>query len=500
MQKNEVLLQFEQIDKWFGPTHAVNNVSFAIGKGQIMGLIGENGSGKSTISSMVAGALEPSGGCMLLNGEPYAPKSMISAQQNHISMLFQEQGTIPGIYVADNIFVGKEALFTRFGIVNRKAMYAAADKALQKLGVEHIKAGMPIDSLSFEDRKLVEIARAYDNNPDLLIVDETTTALSQHGRDVLYKLMQTMKRDNKTVLFISHDLEEVEDNCDVVIIMRDGSYVATLDGEKGEIRADRMKQLMVGRKLSEHYYRSDYDASHEEEVALEFRDVTYGVLDGFSAQLHKGEILGIGGLTDCGMHTVGRLAFGVDKPLFGQIDIRGKPVRNPQEAVKMRIGYMSKNRDIESLMLKMSIRDNIALPSLDKLKRFRLISKSKRGAFARDISSTLNIKCNSIEQLCSDLSGGNKQKVVIAKWLANDVDVFVMDCPTRGIDVGVKTVIYDIIYKLKQDGKSILMISEELPELLGMCDRIIILRDGRQSAEFMRSPQNSEAEIIQYMI
>lgn len=498
----DILLEIKNIRKTFGPTKALDDVSVTIGKGEIRGLIGENGSGKSTLSSIIAGIQKPDSGSMFLMGNKFEPHSMVEAQKHGVSMIIQEMGTIPGISVAENLFVGKENMFVKRGLVDKKAMLAAAASALEQIGINEIKPDIPIAMLGFEDRKLVEIARAMYEKPNVLIVDETTTALSQRGREIVYKIMRGMKEDGKTVLFISHDLEELISICDCVTVLRDGAVAGELGKE--ELEPDRLRRMMVGRQLTGNYYRSDYDGSFSEEQVLEISNLSVGnILENFSCVLHKGEILGIGGLTDCGMHDLGRAVFGVEKLITGQVVLSktGTRIENPGEAIKNKIGYVSKNRDQEAVITSAGILDNIALPSMDMLKnKIGIISPRKEKEMAEHGKNVMNIKCNSVGQLIRTLSGGNKQKVVFAKWLENLSEIFILDCPTRGIDIGVKATMYELMYRLKKEGKSMILISEEMPELIGMSDRIIILKDGKQTGEFKRSKELDEQHLIQCMI
>ena len=271
---SKVVLKVTNISKDFGLTHALKNVSVDIGLGEIIGLIGENGSGKSTLSSIISGVYPASKGTMELDGEPYRPANPMDAQDHGISMIAQEMGTLPGIRVADNIFLGKETLFVQKGVVNRKKMYAEAKKAMGKIGIEDINPEDPITKYSLEERKLIEVVRALYSDPRIFIVDETTTALSQKGRDIIYQVIRKLKEENKTVLFISHDLEELMEVCSKLIVLRDGVFIAEL--QKEEFLEDRIKELMVGRKLTGDYYRSDYDGSYDDEVVLKGEDIYVG--------------------------------------------------------------------------------------------------------------------------------------------------------------------------------------------------------------------------------
>lgn len=500
-RKNEAMLRIIGINKTFVSTKAVNGVDLEIFKGEIRGLIGENGSGKSTLASIISGSLKPDSGIMYKNGQRYCPSSMLDARKKGVSILVQEVGTINNLTVSENIFLGKENTFSRFGIVSKKKMLAASRTILTKIKASHINPSEIINKISFEDRKLVEVAMAMHDEPDLLILDETTTALTQKGRDMVYEIINRMKENGKTVIFISHVLSEVEMVCDNVTILRDGQLIKTLCKE--EISIDSMRELMVGRELTGHYYRSDFECKHEDEVVLKVENVSLGsTLQNVSLELHKGEILGVGGLTECGMHELCKIMFGVIKPDSGSVTVmpQNKVIKAAGDAVSNKIGYIPKDRECEGIMLLASIKDNITLMALDKLKRGFFITRRSENKLAKEQVDNLNIKIVSIDQLCIFLSGGNKQKVVIAKWLANDSQILIMDCPTRGIDVGVKAAIYDFMEELKTTGRSIIMVSEELPELLGMSDKIIILKDGKISGDFYRSADLNETSIIHKMI
>lgn len=495
----DYLFKSDKINKSFGSTQALKDVTITIKKGEIRGLIGENGSGKSTFSSICAGIQKADSGTMYLEGQEYVPAGTIDAMNKGVSMVVQEQGTVGKITVAANVFFGKEAAFVKGGVLNVGRMNREAQKMLESIGVTNIEPQVIIDTLTFEERKLVELARALYTVPRLWIVDETTTALSVNGRDILYKRMEDMRNNGGSVLFISHDLEEIMRICDSLTILRDGVMTAEL--EKTEFEEEKIKQLMIGREMSGHYYREDEEGRYDKEEVLETREVTCGVLKNVSVTLHKGEILGVGGLSDCGMHDLGKAMFGLLKPEQGQVMKDGqKVVKNARWAVANGIAYLSKNRDREALMTICSIKDNICLPSLRNMAKAGIILKKKEQKLANMWAGNMEIKADSVNQFCNTLSGGNKQKVVLAKWMGKGSDIMILDCPTRGIDIGTKAAIYELIEKLKKDGKAILLISEELPELIGMSDRIIMLKDGRVSGEFHRAEGLTETKLIQKMI
>ena len=497
-----LIFETRGLTKNFGPTVALNSVDFKVYRGKITGLIGENGSGKSTITSIAAGMQPPTSGEMFFKGQPHRPSSMIEGAKLGIGMIVQEQGTISGITVAQNLFLGEEDKFRKLGLVSKAQMNLAARKALENIGYTGAAPSAMIDTLNFQDRKLVEIAKVVYNEPEMLVVDETTTALSQSGREIVYNIMKKMRNENKAVVFISHDLEELIEICDTLTVLRDGVLVTTLDRE--EMVPDTIKRFMVGREMKGHYYRNDYGTAMNKEVVLEVQQVTSGtgMLMNFSMQVHKGEILGIGGLSHCGMHELGRVLFGDEKLLTGKVIHKqsGEAVTSPQTAMKHGLGYVSKDRDRESLVLTATIRDNIISASYDKLAPKGVMKKSAVKTFVDEQVASLSVKCASVDQDVQYLSGGNKQKVVFGKWIGRNCDILILDCPTRGVDIGVKAAMYQLIYEMKQAGKTIIMISEELPELIGMSDRLLILKNGALAGEFGRSPQLSENEIIEVMV
>ena len=496
------ILEMKHIRKTFASTVALGDVDLNVYPGEIRGLIGENGSGKSTISSIAAGMQKADSGEMRYHGDSWNPVSMIDALSKGIGMIVQESGTIQGVSVAENLFLGETKQFPGpFGTIDRKAMNAKADEALQAIGVKNVSGATPMGALDFQTRKLVEIAKVVMKDPEILVVDETTTALSQEGRSILYTLMKKLRDEGKAVLFISHDLDEIMEVCDTLTVLRDGAIIRHFT--KDEFDADAIRTSMIGRELQGDYYRSDYTPSHLEEVAVKAAHISLGeALQDVSITVYKGEIVGIGGLSHCGMHPLGKILFGAVKPDSGEV-VTGDGVKITSETVAMKqaFGYVSKDRDVESLSLTASIRDNIAIAGMEKyaVNSFLMLNSREKVYVDKQISD-LSIKCADRDQAVSQLSGGNKQKVVFGKWIGRGSEVLILDCPTRGVDIGVKRAMYQLMTELKNEGKSIVMISEEMPELMGMSDRLIIMKDGKITHEFARSASLSDAEIIQYMI
>ena len=380
-------------------------------------------------------------------------------------------------------------------------MNKMATELLKKYGFERIKAGEIIDRYNFEDRKLIEIVKATYFEPKIVVIDETTTALSNEGRHELYKHMDRIKKSGNTVIFISHDLPEILEKSDTVTVLRDGIYIDTVSSK--DIDEEGLRKLMVGRELEGDYYRKQFGESVKDEVVLSVKNVSVpGLLEDVSFDLHKGEILGFGGLSESGMHEIGKAIFGASYDRSGDVVTSdGTHINDIPTAIANSIAYTSKDRDNESVVMNESIGDNICLPSLDKLTlKWKFLSDKAMNNFANDYAKKMSVKMVNVDQFVSDLSGGNKQKVVLARWIGKDSDIVVLDSPTRGIDIKVKQDIYNLMGQMIKNGKSIIMISEELMELIGMCDRIIIMKDGKVSGEIDRSVEIGENTLISMMV
>ncbi len=498
---SEIRLKVQNLCKTFGITKAVQNVSFDIAKGEVHALIGENGSGKSTLTNMLTGIYSIDSGTFVLDGKEIHPKNQVEANNEGVSIIVQELGTLSGLTVAENIFLGHEERFVKHGIKNTKAMNREAQELLNQYGFGRIKAGAMVDDYNFEDRKLVEIVKATYFKPKIVVIDETTTALSQEGREELYKQMNRIRSEGDTIIFISHDLQEILHMSDTITVLRDGVYIDTV--KASDVDEDDIKRLMVGREVSGNYYRADYGEKVSEEVVMTVKDVTVpGQIHNVSFELHKGEILGFGGLSESGMHEVGKAIFGASFDRTGSVTLAdGTQINDIPTAIAKSMAYTSKDRDNESVVMNQSIGDNICLPSLSKLKLAGpILSGSKMKRFAGEFAKEMSVKMVNTDQFVSDLSGGNKQKVVLARWIGADSDILVLDSPTRGIDVKVKQDIYQLMDKMRKEGKSIIMISEELMELIGMCDRILIMKDGAISGQLARSEDLDENSLIAKMV
>ena len=498
---SEIRLQVKNVCKSFGITKALQDVSFNVNKGEVHALIGENGSGKSTLTNSLTGIYQKDSGTFILDGKEIAPKNQVEANLEGVSIIVQELGTLDGLTVAENIFLGHEDMFVKMGIKNTNAMNRRANELLKQYGFERIKASDMIENYNFEDRKLVEIVKATYFGPKIVVIDETTTALSQEGREELYKHMNRIREEGNTVIFISHDLPEILRLSDTITVLRDGVYIDTVKSR--DIDEEGLKKLMVGREVTGDYYRADYGEKVSNEVVMSVRNVTVpGSIYDVSFDLHKGEILGFGGLSESGMHEVGKACFGASFDREGSVTLAdGTAINDIPTAIHHSIAYTSKDRDNESIVMNQSIGDNICLPSLDELaNNMHVLSDKKLKEFSNKYAKEMSTKMVSVDQFVSDLSGGNKQKVVLARWVGKDSDILVLDSPTRGIDIKVKQDIYQLMDRMRKSGKSIILISEELMELIGMSDRIIIMKDGRMSNELLRDPNMDENSLIASMV
>ena len=463
-------------------------------------VIGENGSGKSTLTSCLTGIYQKDSGKFILEGKEITATNQVEANHQGVAIIVQEIGTFSGLTVAENIFLGNEDKFTKHGIKNTASMNKQAQEYLDSYGFNYIDATKVIDDYNFEDRKLVEIVKATYFNPKVLVVDEATTALGQKGREELFKVMHKVRDTGNCVIFISHDIEEVIEQADNISVLRDGVKIGSIT--KAEATPDKLKALMVGREIGDNYYRTDYGEEISKEIVLSAKNVTVkGQIEDLNLELHKGEILGIGGLSECGMHEVGKALFGASYFRQGTVTLGdGTPINSIPDAIKHSIAYASKDRDNESLVINDTIGNNICLPSLENQKTHGMLRGKSMKEFANKYAKQMSTKMTGVDQFVSALSGGNKQKVVLARWVGKDSDLIILDSPTRGIDVKVKADIYAMMNDMRKSGKSIIMISEEIMELLGMADRILIMKDGKINGEFLRSPELKDTDLIDNMI
>ena len=499
---NETMLKVENLCKNFGSTRANRDICITINRGEVRGLAGENGSGKSTLASIICGIQPCTSGEMWKDNEVYAPSSPLEAGSKYkVAMVVQELGVIPSLSGAANIFIGKTNQFAKAGVVNLKKMERPARDIMEKWGLSKVPLNVPAGTLSIEQRKMLELARALTNDPDLLILDEITQALSHDTKQIIYELKDRFRKENRSMLIITHDLEETVSICDTITILRDGEVVDTVAAS--EITVDQLKQKMIGRKVEGDYYRVDHAPSYDSDVVLEVRDLgsADGQISGINFDLHKGEILGVCGLSDGGIHDLGELLYGV-RHKTGTVVYKhsGKKLVTPQDMIKTSGAYLSKNRDEEGLMLNATIHQNFYIPSARRLAGpLGYLNNKKLRKLSQDTYDAFDVKAPGLNQVMGRLSGGNKQKVNLGRWLNQELEYIILDCPTRGVDVGVKAYIYDVLRQSKANNIAIIMISDELTEAIGMSDRILVMKNGKQEAILDRGPDFTESKIIEVM-
>jgi len=499
--EKKVVLRLEGIDKHFGPTHANNNVNMELYAGEIRGFAGENGSGKSTLASIVCAMQQPDSGKMYKDGELYAPKTPIEANGLKVSMVVQELGVVTSLPVVVNMFMGRTKEFKSCGLLSHRKMRKAAQAILDEWDLGPLNLNRLIGELSIEERKIAELARALSTDPDILILDEITQALSHDLRQKLYKLMKKFTAQGKTILLITHDMEEMLMLADNITVLRDGQVVGTESKENMDM--DKLRRMMIGREINTEYYRSDEEETYEPDVVLDVEELNTNVLSNINFQLHKGEILAVCGLSGAGIHDLGKALYGTAEHRTGKVTYvpTGKALKGPIDMLKTGGAYLSKDRDHEGLMLSADIRDNIAIPSARELSGpLGFISPRKVTKLSQRAFDEFDIKATGLEHKVGRLSGGNKQKVNLSRWLVKDLQYVILDCPTRGVDIGVKAYIYDLMRQMKAKGLAILMISDELPEAMGMADRIMVMKDGEVRKVIGRSTHFTEEAIIEEMI
>jgi rhamnose transport system ATP-binding protein len=482
------VVELRDVTKQFGAVRALRGVQLVLYPGEVHALVGENGAGKSTLVKMLGGIHQPDTGEILINGRPVALTSPLDARANGIAVIQQHPFLFPDLDVAENVFMGRQPK-TRFGRIDWRRMNREVDTLLRPLGVS-FAATTPVRGLSVADQQMVEIAKALSQDARVLVMDEPTASLSAREVERLFAIVRRLREQGAAILFVSHRLEEVAELADRVTIFRDGGYVIT--APTSELTTDQIIRHMVGRQLDSLFPK---EAAEIGEVVLSVRGLSrLGAFQDVSFDLRRGEILGLFGLVGAGRTEVARVIFGVDGAERGTVALNGRPVSiaDPTDAMNHGIAYVPEDRHAQGLILTFPIDENITLPILRRLSNLTLVNSGKAEAIAADYAARLQVKSAGMDQLVSALSGGNQQKVVLGKWLATDPVVLMLDEPTRGIDIGTKAEVHRIISHLAGQGLAILMISSELPEILGMSDRILVMHEGRVSGEFSRVEADQE--------
>ena len=480
------LLEMRGITKRFPGVVTLDGVDFELEKGEVHVLLGENGAGKSTLIKMLSGAYQPDEGEILLNGEPVSISSATDAQERGISTIYQEFNLVPQLTVAENIFLGRQP--RRFGVVDRRKMQEEARKLLERMKVL-VDPSALISNLGVAQRQMVEIAKALSLNARILIMDEPTASLSGQEVERLFEIVRGLKEEEVGVIFISHHLEEVAEIGDRVTVLRDGKMVDRVPASTDHREFVRM---MVGRSIEDQFPRRQSEVG---EVLLEVKNLSReGILEDVSFEVRAGEVVGMAGIVGAGRTELARAIFGADPIDSGEVWVRGERMRlgEPREAKDRSIGFVTEDRQGQGVVPPLSVAENLGLASLEQNVRAGLVDRGEQRKRAGKMVEDLNIRTPGLEQEVRYLSGGNQQKVVIGKWLLAGSQVLIMDEPTRGIDVGAKVEIYELMNELTKNGAGILMISSDLPEILGMSDRILVMSSGRITGELLADEANGE--------
>ena len=505
MDKHSALLWMENVSKSFPGVQALENVSLHVAAGEILGLIGQNGAGKSTLMKILSGVYTIDNGEIFFGGKPLHIHNPHHAQELGISIIYQELNLLPNLSVMENIFIGRELGPPLF--VSRGRMEKEARAILERMHMQ-LRPTALVRTLSVADQQMVEIAKAISREVRVLIMDEPTSALSETEVETLFEIIRELRRDGVAIIFISHRLEEVLHICDRVSVLRDGKNAGDVD--VATTTREEMIRLMVGRPLDQFFHRDAHladqatEASVSADTVLEVRGFSRRgnainpdavVLDNVSLTLKRGEILGLAGLVGAGRTELVRAIFGADKRNSGEILVDGKPasIHSPADAIQFGIGLVPEDRKGQGLILNQAVRVNMTLAHLDALSTVDFVQLGAERQIVNEYISRFEIRTPGMEQRVVYLSGGNQQKVVISKWLMLNPKILIMDEPTRGIDVGAKSEIYELMYELAAQGISIIMISSEFPELLAMCDRIICLAEGRVTGEVTRADATLES-------
>lgn len=478
----------KDIQKSFGSNRVLVGAGMELKTGEVHALMGENGAGKSTLMKILTGVYTKDSGQVLVDGKEVAYKSPTEAEKNGIVFIYQELNVLYDLTVEENLFLNKEIKGT-FGICKTKEMQKKAKEALDNLGVE-ISPKAVMSTLSVGQQQMIEICKALMVDAKVIIMDEPTAALTEKETRTLFKVIKGLKEKGVAVVYISHRMEEIFEICDRITVMRDGEYIGTKN--TSDTSMEELVRMMIGREIGERYPQR---SSKIGDVVLETEGLGLdGVFDNVSFQVRAGEVVGFSGLMGAGRTEIMHSLFGNAPLQRGKIKIDGKEVKikSPEDAIKLGIGFITEDRKIEGLMLDKSIRENISLTNLGPISKNSVIKKGTEMKFSQKGIEDFNIKCFGAETLAGNLSGGNQQKVVLAKWILKNPKILILDEPTRGVDIGAKKEIYNVINELAKEGVAIIMVSSELPEVLGMSDRIVVVREGQITGIVNKEEANQE--------
>ncbi|MDR2191629.1 MAG: sugar ABC transporter ATP-binding protein [Endomicrobium sp.] len=486
------ILQLKNISKAYSGIHALDGVSLDVNRGEVHALAGENGAGKSTLIKICSGAVCPDGGKIIIDGKDFSHLTPKTSQEKGIGVIYQEFNLVNQLSVAENIFLGRE--ITKGIIIDKKEMERRAAEIFKQLSID-INPQTLVSSLSVGYQQITEIAKALSMNARLIIMDEPSAPLTNAETSRLFSLVRTLKKAGITIIYISHRLEEIFELSDRVTVMRDGKKIETFETAKTSPRA--IIKRMVGRELKETFpSRKKYDGK---EAALEVKNLSGNGVKNISFTVKRGEVFGITGLMGAGRTEIAEMIFAIKPKSAGEIKLNGTELscKIPRDAIDKEIALVPEDRKKHGVLLSFTIRENIAMPILKKLSKLFVINKTKERAAAEKYCLELKIKTPTIEQAVKNLSGGNQQKVVLAKWLATQPKLIILDEPTRGIDVGAKYEIYKLINDIALNGKAVIIISSEMPELIGLCDRIMVIAEGAMM-KILEKKEFSQETIMKY--
>lgn len=505
----DILFSAKDITKSFGGTQALKGVELDVHPGEIVGLIGENGAGKSTLLKIIIGAQPQTSGTMTFRGEEYAPKNPMEANKWGIGMVFQEQSLVVTLNVAQNIFFGHEKEFKSGGIINWRKMNKSAAEVLEEVGITDISPTTKVSDLNFATRQIVEIAKVMNVTKQsgaehcLILLDEPTSVLNEAEVENLYKQMRKIANQGHAIIFVSHHLDEILEVTDRIYIYKDGASVGSVDTE--DATESLLYEKMVGKDITTEYYHVDRQTVPKDDVLLEVNDLgLYGVFKHVNFKLRRGEVLGLCGVVGSGAEEVCEVICGDEAPTYGEIRVRDKQVKfnSPLQALQEGILMIPKERLFEGIVGSLSVEDNIALSNLHKLAKKAVVSGKAVRKQADLWIDTLRIKTPNSKTLLRQLSGGNQQKVVFSRALASGAEILLLNHPTRGVDVGAKAEIYSLIRKMTEEGKAIILLGDTTEECIGLCSRLIVMRDGLVTGEFDAPGDNkpSQFDVVSLMM
>lgn len=492
MSDNNYVLQLLHITKKYPGVVALDDVSLKVRRGEVHALIGENGAGKSTLIKTCSGAVIPDEGEIIINGKSYKSMTPKQSIENGIAIIYQEFNLVRELSVAENVFLGNE--IKKGIVVDRKAMNEETSRIFKNFHI-NLDPNTPVKNLSVGYQQMVEIAKAIRHNARVLIMDEPSAPLTSSEVEAMFRVVEQLKKSGVSIVYISHRLEEIFRLSDRITVLRDGQYIKTLETEKSN--QEELVMLMVGRALNEKFPARNLKV--ENEIIFEMKHVSGNGDTNISFQIKKGEILGLGGLVGAGRTEIAQMIFGIKQMQSGEMLFHGKPIapHSPQEAIRLGIALVPEDRKLQGVMLGMDIKSNINMPIYPRISKLTIVNSGKENKSAEKYKTELRIKTPNIRQKVKNLSGGNQQKVILGKWLAANTELIVMDEPTRGIDVAAKYEIYKLMNDIVAQGKTIILISSEMEELIGMSDRIIVLSEGKITGELQKE-EFSQEMIMKY--